>query len=283
MGSRRDLSASDRFRPAGPVAGFPRVIGKRPTSAVDADGIRQCGTSATCRAAFHLRAIPFCPVAQRAMVALAARGTGWSMEEIPGPDAPGRGLPQLVVRQPGSPDRIFDKSIAMVEAVENLHPGRPLYPENRDERGAVRALMELGRGLQIRLSAVTHARDSVENDYAIHRLRQRLNLVEKTLADAPDIVARPLSNAGVVFGPTLWRIIFVDRRFETHLLSGLSRLSSWGHRLSEHPAMRNVLGTGGEKTYLALLQGRGVPLVSKVDAELWRRAYGAGGPHRGAG
>jgi glutathione S-transferase len=217
------------------------------------------------------------------MIALAARGTGWTLEEIPGPDKRRPGLPQLVVRQSGSVDRIFQKSISMVEEVEALHPDQPLYPADPEARAVERALMELGRGLQIRLSAVTHARDSVENDYAVHRLRQRLNLVEKTLAEVPDVIARPLSNVGVVFGPTLWRIIFVDRNFETHLLSGLPRLSAWTQRLSEHPALRLVLGAGAEETYRALLQARGVPLVSKVDADLWRQAYGAGEPHRGAG
>ncbi len=234
-------------------------------------------------ATFHIRAVPFCPRAQRAMVALSARGTGWTLDEVPETAASVLRLPQLIVRMPGSADWTIHKSTAMVEAVEDLHPDQPLYPDDPDQLAAERTLMELGRGLQIRLSAVTHSRDSVENDLAIYRLRERLALVEATLADVPYIVARPLSNAGVVFGPTLWRIIFVDHRFDTHLICDLPRLSSWGHRLSEHLAMQKVLGREAEATYLAQLKARRAPLISKLDADLWRHAYGAGKPHRGAG
>lgn len=230
---------------------------------------------------FNLRSIPFCPVAQRVMVALSARGTRWSIEEIQGTFISRPDLPQLTVSTPGTTDRTIDKSIAMIEAVEDLHPDQSLYSDDPTIRTAERGLMELGRGLQLRLSAVTHAQDSVENDVAIHRLRERLILVEHSLSQTPDIVARPLSNAGVVFGPTLWRILLVDRLFQTYLLTGLPFLTRWGLSLNDHPAMQNVLGGVGERTYLGILQQRGVPLVSKIDAELWLPILGARNPHRG--
>lgn len=234
-------------------------------------------------ATFHLRAIPFCPVAQRVMLALAARGTGWTVEEIPGTFLSRPDLPQLTVQIPGGAQKTFDKSIAMIEAVEALHPDQPLYPDDPALRRAERALMELGRGLQIRLSAVTHAQDSVENDIAIHHLRQRLILIEQSLTQVPEVVARPLSNAGVVFCPTLWRIFLVDRWFQTYLMTGLPVLSRWGRGLIRQPAVQSVLDEDSERLYLALLRQRGAPLVSQLDADLWQPILGLRGPHQGAG
>jgi len=183
-------------------------------------------------------------------------------------------LPLLTVTHAGRADQLFTKSIAMVEAVEKVHPDKPLYPAQREERRSERALMELGRGLQIRSSAVTHAQDFVENDYAKNRLRLRLGLVETCLTDAPDILGRFLSNAGVVFAPTLWRIFLVDRKFETYLLSGLPLLSDWGRRLISHPSVQQVLDKELEKIYYDILEARGVPLILKLDAAILQKFLG---------
>ena len=87
---------------------------------------------------FHLRCTATCPVAQRAMIALAGRGRPWTVETVDerhgtGPEgdrAPVRaGLPVLTVTRPGQADLHLSETFAMIELIEDTHPDQPLYPQ----------------------------------------------------------------------------------------------------------------------------------------------------------
>src|SRR5690606_1065329 len=127
-------------------------------------------------------------------------------------------------------------SIPMIDAIEDLFPESPLYPQDPSARAAAQALMRLGRGLLSRLSDATHARDSGEHVMAAFRVTTRLRLIEGVLAD--EFTREDLDNPGVVFAPTLWRIRLLDRNVGTFLLHGLPLLGAWADMLSQHPALR---------------------------------------------
>ena len=225
---------------------------------------------------FHLRSSAFCPLAQRAMVALAVRGSDWSHDASARDGEPSR----LTVTSARAPVRDEGDPVAMLDLIEALHPGQPLLPADPARRAPLRALMELGVEVQECLSAVTRATASNDHDIAVYRLRLRLLLAEDLAPEGPE--EDPLDLAGVVFGPTLWRMRVLDQHCQSFLLTGLDRLGRWERVLSRHPALRAVLPPTAEWTYLATLRRRGAALLSVTDASAWRPLLGHGGL-RGAG
>jgi len=210
------------------------------------------------------------------MVALAARGSVWSHHGLARDGEPAR----LVLLSRGRPVREESGPIAMLDAIEALHPDQPLLPVDPALQAPVRALMALGVGVQECLSAVTRATESNDHDMAVYRLRLRLLMAEELAPETPDEVSLDLS--GVVFGPTLWRMRVLDRHCQGFLLAGLPRLVRWETALSQHPALRQVLPPRAEWTYLSMLRRRGTALLSVVDASAWDLLLGHGGL-RGAG
>lgn len=237
------------------------------------------GPAVQVRARFHIRSWPFCPLAQRAMVALAALGTGWTHD----PRAPDGHPPLLTASGPGLPLQVVREPLAMLDLIETAHPDRPLLPSEPGPRGAVRELMQLGVAVQDALSAVTRATESNDHDIAIHRLRLKLERLDTLELSGAGRDEAGIDLAGVVLGPTLWRMRVLDRHCETYLMSGLSRVEGLEAALSAHPAMQKVFRPGAEQDYLATLHRRGAVLLAVADAATWRLLVGHGGRLRGAG
>lgn len=214
-----------------------------------------------------LSSVPFCPRLQRTKLALAMRGAIWSEEDAPDLWPMPEGYPRMVLQFPDGQEQVYLRSIPMIEAIEALFPAHPLYPQDQAAKAADQALMRLGRGLQLRLSDVTHAADSVAHDMAVFRLTSRLRQIEAVLAqDAPRM---GLDNPGVVFAPTLWRIRLLDLKVGTFLLHGLPCLTDWAARLADHPALQVALGPDAEAVYLARIRARNVVLMAEADRALW--------------
>lgn len=214
-----------------------------------------------------LSSVPFCPRLQRAKVALAARGAGWQEQDAPDVWPMPDGYPRMTLRDANGTETVHLRSIPMIDAIEGLFPDQPLYPADPAAKAADQALMRLGRGLQLRLSDVTHARDSVDHDMAVFRLTTRLRLIEGVLAD--EFPREDLDNAGVVFAPTLWRIRLLDRRVGTFLLHGLPHLTRWAEVLAAHAALRAALGPDADAAYLARVRSRNIVLMAEADRVLW--------------
>ena len=235
--------------------------------------------SALVTPSFHLRSWPFCPLAQRVMVALAARDTPWTHDSEGQDGEP----PRLTVRRSGRSMRIESESLRMLAAVDASLPGPQLLPRNTERRQAVQTLAQLGVNIQERLSVVTRATDPVDYDLAVYRLTLRLDLAE---AIAPAVGGSPvpwLDLAHVVFGPTLWRLGVLDRHCETFLLSGHPRLAAWERALSAHPAVQAVFPPEAETRYLGTLLRRGAVMLSAEDASTWRLLLGHENGLSGAG
>lgn len=214
-----------------------------------------------------LASVPFCPRLQRAKLALAARGASWSETFAPDVWPMPEGYPRMVLRDGAGQETIHLRSIPMIEAIEALFPDQPLYPQDAAAKSADQALMRLGRGLQLRLSDVTHASDSVSHDMAVFRLTSRLRLIETILAD--EFPREALDNPGVVFAPSLWRMALLDREAGTFLLHGLPRLTAWAAMLSRHPALSVALGPDPEAVYLARIRARNIVLMAEADRAIW--------------
>lgn len=219
--------------------------------------------------AITLSSVPFCPRLQRAKVALAARGGICTEQDAPDVWPMPEGYPRMVLRHPDGSETLHLRSIPMIEAIEALFPAHPLYPHDPAAKAADQALMRLGRGLQLRLSDVTHAADSVAHDMAVFRLTSRLRLIEGVLAE--EFPRVHLDNPGVVFAPTLWRIRLLDREAGTFLLHGLPRLTDWAEMLSAEPALRIALGHAAEAVYLSRVRARNTVLMAEADRALWAR------------
>lgn len=223
---------------------------------------------------FHLTSRPFCPVAQRVLIALGARGLGADHRAVPegrhGRDATNVNLPQLSVTLPGGAKLTLTDGMPMLELLEELSPNEPLHPYDIGQRATHRAMMELGAAIQARLSIVTRARTAPDLDLAVFNLREFLARAEHWLAEERVSTGRRLSNVDVVFAPTLWRLQMLDARAQAHLLSGFVRLKGWALWLSGQPSVNAVLPSAAVARYLADLQGRHALIVDQSEGRVWQ-------------
>ena len=225
---------------------------------------------------FHLRSWPFCPLAQRAMLALAARGTSWTHD----PSLPDGSPPVLTLAWPDGRTKVERDPLGIFELVEACHPDYPLLPPDPDTQDLAWDLVHLAALAQASLSAVTRATESNDHDMAVYRLRARLLKLEARLTEEP--VESTFGLVDAALGPMLWRLRVLDETCETFLLAGLPRLEAREGWLAGHPAMRAVFGPEAVATYLATLARRGAVVLSVTDAAAWRVLLGHSGL-RGAG
>ncbi|WP_210529677.1 hypothetical protein [Rubellimicrobium arenae] len=237
------------------------------------------GQEGQVRVRFHLRSGPFCPLAQRVMVALAVCGASWSND----PTAADGEAPTLVVTRPRVPRLVERDHLAMLDLVEAFRPGPNRRPGTLTGPETTRRIIDLGVSVQSGLSAVTRATESNEHDMAIFRLRDRLQRLEDLLPPDVGVPGAVLHRHEVVLGPTLWRLRVLDQHCETYLMTGLPRIAAWERTITGHAAMRAVFPADAERIYLSTLRRRGAVLLSIADAATWRLLIGHSGQLRGAG
>lgn len=213
---------------------------------------------------FHLTAPEVCPTAQRALIALDLRGAQVAQTLAR------QSTTRLTITRDGLADVALTSPLAMIEAIEELHPDHPLHPRDTGTRALHRDMISLGMEVQQRLSIVTRAKLTTELHLAILHLRTELARVEKTLKAGSYSHGRQFSNVDVVFAPTLWRLRLLDMRCATFLLSGFPLLADWARWISGHTALRATLSLTALQTYLAELDRRGAALVSPVQGDAWK-------------
>jgi glutathione S-transferase len=223
-------------------------------------------------ARFSVRSTAVCPIAQRVLIALAARGTDANVETV-ADEAGTQGrravVPMLIMRLPGEQDLHLAESSAMIELVEDLHPRHPLHPSDPADRARHRELMETGRQIQAHLSAATRAREQNELDIVVHRLRKPLEKAEAQLAQRLYVPGTTPSNVDAVFAPTLWRLRLLDEVHRTFFLSGCPNLRAWADALPDLPCVRQVLPDTLKDVYLERIARRGAIIADRQNADAW--------------
>lgn len=177
---------------------------------------------------FHLAALADCPVGARVALALALapRGTGLERSVLRS------GTARLTLHGTGRPPAMIEDPLAMIELIEDLHPDQPLHPRDPARRAQHRAAMVRTLRAEARLARVLAARDPRDLDLEVHHLRHDLRQLQDGLEPAPT-ARQPLSNRDVVLAPLLWALALLDGAFQSHLLTGLERISFYGDWLSQ--------------------------------------------------
>ena len=223
--------------------------------------------------AFHLRCTATCPVAQRAMIALAERGRSCSVDIVAEMPSKGQdrasGLSVLTVRHPGRTEVSLTETIAMIELIEDLHPDHRMYPADPFERAVHREMIETGRQIQYHLSSATRAREANDLDMLVHRMRAPLLRAEGRVQAGFPVAVPRLSNVDAVFAPTLWRLRALDAAYRTFFLSGCPGLTAWADRVLALPVVRSVLPETLVPVYLEGLVRRGALLADAQQSSAW--------------
>ncbi|RWR07400.1 glutathione S-transferase family protein [Paenirhodobacter populi] len=217
--------------------------------------------------AFSLAAPFDCATAQAAALALLHRGTPFDW--LPGAAGPDHGTQLSVVDLEGQEIRAGALP-AILDWIEDFHPGQPLHPEDPATRGRHRALLRVAERLPARLSDMLTARTDRDLDIAQHFLLDLMQTFEEEAARAD---AR-LSNVDLALAPVLWRIALLDRDYATHILAPLRRLRGRHERILSLAPTRRALNAAAERRFHDRI-GRSAGLIATGgNRNDWSRALG---------
>lgn len=220
---------------------------------------------------FTITAAADSPVAQRVALALAVRGTALDWRR------PRRGTARdrLTIRDDSGAETSLGDSIAMLEAIEDLHPDRPLHPRDPLQRARHRELILAALTAQDRLETTLRARTPDDLDLAQYFLGETIAVIEAGVEPPPAEPAstpttptatktaalhHPLSNLDVALAPLLWRILVLDRGLQTHLGTAFPRSLARGRWLMQQPEVAALLDNRAAQEFLARVQRSGAAL-----------------------
>ncbi|MCV2447705.1 hypothetical protein [Paracoccus sp. DMF] len=210
---------------------------------------------------FRISGSPLCPAAQRAGLALALRGRDFASLRSPGKT-------RLLIRQAPGLVLAIESPVAMLELIEDLHPGQPLHPAEPALRARHRQLIASADAAQQALAAVLTARNLRDLDLAVFALRQRLLGIEAELQALPE---GECSNLDIALAPLLWRLAVLDRRHGLHLGDGLPGAARRLALLLARPEARRVLSLAAGRAFLDELAAQGAVVALAV--EDWDRCF----------
>ncbi|MCA3444678.1 MAG: hypothetical protein INF52_15150 [Rhodobacter sp.] len=219
--------------------------------------------------AFHLISAPFCPDAERAMIALTWRGTAVTQERRDGPA-------RLVVRRAGAHDLHLTDPLVMLELIEDLHPDQPLHPRDQIMKADHRDLMARALLVQARLARVIAAASAQDLDLAVYFLRDELARIEPRLHRHSRIPGHGLFNIDIAFAPVLWRLATLDHQAGAFLLSGFPQLAEWAAGITNHAVRHEIRSGGALADWLDTLRNEGRAVVSPGSASLEELAASSG-------
>jgi len=208
---------------------------------------------------------PTCPYVQRAVIALAERGTAFDtvyVDLASKPDwflaiSPLGKVPLIRVAEDGEPERVLFESTAILEYLEDIAPDRPMHPADPLARAEHRAWIEIGSAALVDLWEIGTATSGSALDVAVHRLRAKLGRLEQRLGDGPFFDGAGFSNVDAVFAPAFRQIATLDTVAPTYLLDGLPKAQAWSEALLARPSVRGAVPEDYAERYLARLRSFG--------------------------
>ncbi|MFJ1293732.1 glutathione S-transferase family protein, partial [Paracoccus yeei] len=186
-----------------------------------------------------------CAVAQGARLALARRG--WPTGAAGQAQATG-------LMDESQPDFILtiEDPAAMIELIEDLHPGHPLHPRDPAARARHRELIALVGAARAELGRVTAARNLRDLDIAVFALRETLARLDRGIAGE---TGAALTNLDLVLAPVLWRAAILDRRFGLHLGDGLAACRTRIAQAYGQPPVRAMLDRAAGSSIVRITSG----------------------------
>ena len=193
-----------------------------------------------------------CPYVQRAVIALAEKGTAFERIDIDLANKPPwflaiSPLGKTPVLQIG--DRAIFESAVILEYLEETEPG-PLHPADPLSRAEHRAWIEFGSAVLGDIAGFYAAPDETTFKARTSQLEQRFARLESRLAAAPWFDGERFSLVDAVFGPVFRYFDVFDAIAEFGILAGKPKLARWRKSLAARPSVRAAVSAD----YPALLR-----------------------------
>lgn len=216
-------------------------------------------------------------LAEAVRLAFAARGTGVDVISV---DAPGLtvggGAVRLCMTVEAGREVTLSDPIAILELVEDLHPDQPLHPRDPLRRAEHRQGLSSLPRLAVLIDRFSSTSDQRDVDLNAHLLRDQLgNLVP--LLTPSGRTDHAYSLLDLAAAPFLWRVLALDRAFETHLLTGHDSLRERTVWLIRHPLLAEVLAPSLLAAWLEATAARGGLITRDDDRVDWSGALGPAG------
>src|SRR5512143_2833400 len=181
-----------------------------------------------------------CPYVQRAVIALAEKGTAFERIDIDLANKPPwflaiSPLGKTPVLQIG--DRAIFESAVILEYLEETEPA-PLHPADPLSRAEHRAWIEFGSAVLGDIAGFYAAPDETTFKARTSQLEQRFARLESRLAAAPWFDGERFSLVDAVFGPVFRYFDVFDAIAEFGILAGKPKLARWRKSLAARPSVR---------------------------------------------
>jgi glutathione S-transferase len=193
-----------------------------------------------------------CPYVQRAVIALAEKGTAFERIDIDLSSKPDwflaiSPLGKTPVLQVGDVP-IFESAV-ILEYLEETQP-KPLHPADPLRRAEHRAWIEFGSAVLNDIAGFYAAPDEAAFKAKTSQLEQRFARLETRVAAAPWFDGECFSLVDAVFGPVFRYFDVFDEIADFGILAGKPKLARWRKALATRPSVRPAVSAD----YPALLR-----------------------------
>lgn len=216
-----------------------------------------------------LISFPTCPFVQRAVIALKERGADFEVVYIDLADKPDWFLaisplgkvPVLKVETGDRAPAVIFESTVILQYLDEVLPGAPLFPADALDRARQRAWIEYAGSLLGDLYRLGMAKDQPAFEAARATVRDRLRPLEPEVA-GPFFAGQGFSAVDAAYAPAFRQIDALETLRPLGLLDDLPRLDAWRQALPRRASVRDAVPADFRERFLGQLRAAGAFLAA---------------------
>ena len=210
-----------------------------------------------------------CPYVQRAVIALAERGTQFERVDIDLANKPAwfkalSPLGKTPVLKVGE-RAIFESGVILEYLEETLN--RKLHPADPLSRAEHRGWIEFGSAILNDIAGFYTAPDRTIFDAKRRLLAERFAWVEQRLKAEPWFDGADFSLVDAVYGPVFRYFDTFDAIVDFGILGNMPKIAGWRRSLAERPCVRDAVGQDYPRLLMEFLRARKSHLSRIIDGQ----------------